>query len=393
MWRTEYVSDAEVLDLRNLYDRFQIKILTDKGLFMNDMINNKIYPEVYFSTEILRILKSTPPLPNAPLKPQEPPKPKDPGEYDSGGTRGCFLFMLIGGIVLFLITIQSSDFSIGELLIALIVILITFFLFKTTSWDKNSHEQAKSQYEKDKLNYPTLMKQYEIKYQDYLKQKETHDIVIKVLLSPYHLAKYRSGQFISWKRNRPIPQFNPCDEFETAKKGVSEQYFANILSMRYKILLDQKVPVGAKYYYPDIIIVKDGLYIDIEIDEPYVGSDGSPIHYLEGKYSLFSVDEKRNDYMMNHGWEVIRFSEEQIFLHPKECLKIIDNFINAIQEGKSQFEIPSNMIVSKWTKEQAFKLAYQRFRKTYIPLIYQKYIDAEIPKSYIELRNGINNNR
>lgn len=71
--------------------------------------------------------------------------------------------------------------------------------------------------------------------------------------------------------------------------------------------------------------------------------------------------------MINQGWEVIRFSEEQIFLYTQECIQVIENFINAIKEGKGQFEIPPSMVIPKWTKEQAFKLAYQRYRNTYVP--------------------------
>lgn len=49
-------------------------------------------------------------------------------------------------------------------------------------------------------------------------------------------------------------------------------------------------------YEPDLAYIdaKKGIFIDIEIDEPYSGLERKPIHYTIGDYT---VDDKRNDYL------------------------------------------------------------------------------------------------
>ena len=52
------------------------------------------YPEIYSSENVIRILSKKPQLPQAPIEPVKPIMPSDPGEYDSGGNRGCSLFVV-----------------------------------------------------------------------------------------------------------------------------------------------------------------------------------------------------------------------------------------------------------------------------------------------------------
>ena len=116
------------------------------------------------------------------------------------------------------------------------------------------------------------------------------------------------------------------------------------------------------------------------------------IHYLDKPYiSLESVDHKRNDYIRNAGFEIIRFSEEQIFLHPMDCILFIEAFIKSITSAKGKPDYSDEFVVKKWTKEQAYKLAYQRFRNTYIPSEIQRFIKNESYKTYAEARSDIEN--
>ena len=351
------------------------------------MIDNKKYPEIYFSSPVRSRLDKTPPIPSAPIEPKKPIKPVAPPSKKEG--LGCLVIFVIGGIAAVISVISSSDFDIEAFFAVFGFGVSVFMLIFFSILDVKSEKQDRLQYEEDEKRYPVLLEKYKKSYQEYLTRKDIYDAQIEKIMSPSNLTRYRQEMIMSWLKVRERPQFMSFNDSDVVKKGVSEKYFMNLLSKRYEVLDNQKIPVGAKYYYPDIIIICDNLYIDIEIDEPYVGSDGSPIHYLEEEYGLlFSVDIKRNDYMINHGWEVIRFSEEQIFLHTEECIKIVDNVISAIKEGKDQFEIPSSMVTPKWTKEQSSKLAYQRFRNTYIPRRYLAYIESETSKSYVEIEQA-----
>ena len=346
------------------------------------MIDNKKYPEIYFSSPVRSILDMTPHIPRAPIEPKKPTMPIEPDSSNWVGL-GCFPVAEIGIIVAFIYAMTSNGFDFVLLFGLLFFVLVFFFSLIAVFEKRKSDIQKKLQYEEDEKKYPGLLEQYKKSYREYLIQKDIYDAQVKKVMSQNNLTRYRQKMSMIWLEVREKPRFMLCDDYEVIKKGRSEKYFMDVLSKRYEVLGNQKVPVGTKYYYPDIIVVCDNLYIDIEIDEPYVDSDGSPIHYLEG---LFSIDSKRNDYMINQGWEVIRFSEEQIFLYTQECIQVIENFINAIKEGKGQFEIPPNMVIPKWTKEQAFKLAYQRYRNTYVPkeLVPHKWVEEASQKLSLE---------
>ena len=350
------------------------------------------YPEYYYSTDIEGLLSSKPTLPVEPSPPTEPKIPNDPGKYDSGGNRGCAVVAFIGAIIGFIVIIASDMDDKGKMIFPCIaLILLTFFWLKTERWDKESHEKKKEDYIKTSQNYPSLLSQYKKDYEAYLKQKESYDSRVSYLLSEEYLSQYRKEAIRNWKNNRTAPRFLHCESGDIIKKGVSERVFAEALEeYGYRVLADQKIPVGSKYYYPDVLIVKDNLYIDVEIDEPYSGNDGTPIHYLEEVYGIKeSVDTERNEYLSKMGFEIIRFSEEQVFLYPQECLHFIESFLSNIDKGEKAPDSPTYFILKKWTKEQAAKLAYQRFRNTYVPANLQKSISAEEYRSYEQLRSEI----
>ena len=157
-----------------------------------------------------------------------------------------------------------------------------------------------------------------------------------------------------------------------------------------EVYADACIPVGEKYYYPDILLVVGSLYIDIEIDEPYAGNDGTPIHYYTSNYGLsISVDHERNDYFTECGFEVIRFSEEQVFLHSDDCIDFIKKFVKNIMSTNGDLTCNPNFVLTKWTKVQASRLAYQRFRNTYVPSHLQSSINRENQRSYYEIRSEI----
>lgn len=52
-------------------------------------------------------------------------------------------------------------------------------------------------------------------------------------------------------------------------------------------------------------------------------------------------------------------------------------------------ELEESFICEKWTKDQAAKMAYKRFRRTYVPLKYRSNIDNEDYRSYDELKKEI----
>lgn len=129
-------------------------------------------------------------------------------------------------------------------------------------------------------------------------------------------------------------------------------------------------------YYPDILIVFDNLYIDVEIDEPYVFEDGKPIHYVrkindDYYYSTSYVDANRNyEFTVYLGFEVVIFSEEQVFRHTDECVEFIKRMITCIKNAEPDVSCSKSFVQRKWTKEEAESMARNHYRNTYIPKEY-----------------------
>lgn len=344
------------------------------------------YPEIYSSDKIGHILSSSPTLPLEPIKPKEPEKPKDPCEYDSGGERGCFGFMLFGSIAAFFWIMNSHiDNKLGLLSHLVIMILLSFFLFKTTTYDKKSHKGKKDKYINDIKFYPTFVQQYQKELKEYNIKMQAYKSTIEEMLSTHSLKKYRSSLVLSYLYTRTHPQLMPYSNSDNIRIGVSEYFFRDLLeSNGFNICFNKKIKVGNHFFYPDILIEQQGLLIDIEIDEPYIESDGTPIHFVD-QY-LTSVDNDRNTFFTQQGFEVIRFAEEQIFLHPNRCIGVIKEYIEQTLSGNEYFVSNNDdFCIKKWTSEDASKLAYRRFRRTYIPAEYLKYIDNEDEKTYTQL--------
>ena len=330
-----------------------------------------------------------------PPPPKEPEKPKvepDPGEYDSGGNRGCFIIALIASIIGF-IAVLSSDFdNKGSIILpGIVCIAMLFFLLKTTSWDKESNEQKRKAHRESLSSLPERQAKYEKEYAAYIERKEKYDELKQKRLSEEFISTYRKQLIKEWRKDREKPEFVDYDEDDKIKRGPAEAFFHEQFSDNVNVYVNKKIPVGDKYYYPDLLLECDGLYIDIEIDEPYAGNDGTPIHYVEEEYGFVEcVDDDRNEYLTDMGFEVVRFSEEQIFLHVDECFDYLNNLLEGILLGNINVEANDIIKTKKWTKEEANKMAYKRFRNTYVPAKYHSMIDKEDKHSYEEFREEFN---
>ncbi|WP_169513211.1 hypothetical protein [Hymenobacter aerophilus] len=142
---------------------------------------------------------------------------------------------------------------------------------------------------------------------------------------------------------------------------------------------------GPALYLPDFIIYdkSTNIYIDIEIDEPYIGATGQPIHY-EGS------DNKRDQAFNAHNWVVIRFAESQVVSQPDECCNLILNVLSKLSfdliRADSESELP--LSVTQWTREVAHKMAFTRFRNTYLNRALYETLTLETLEKDIESENA-----
>lgn len=348
------------------------------------------YPVILIPTEISLIKTKKPEIPKAPLKPEIPNKiipikPKEVSNDSSIGGGFIILLILVGGG--FLLTILGSQ-------IGFIMLLIGVFLFfywiinwsKIQETKKNDYQKyledlknyniqiknIDSIYKKDLNHYETIQL---IKYQSELIEFEKNKIKLE---SEEYLKKYREVELFMFFLNSTTP----LKLDKNYSKGVSELFFLKYLKKNFgdNVLIDHSI-INDDFegipFNPDFVIYdsESYIYIDIEIDEPYIGKDGTPIHYLN------SNDDYRNDFFLENNWIVIRFAEIQIIKFPEKCCDIIKSTLSSIKnEVKVDVELIKLKIENypRWDKEEANRLAFTRFRNKYLPNELTESIENEI---------------
>lgn len=155
------------------------------------------------------------------------------------------------------------------------------------------------------------------------------------------------------------------------KRGASELVDrARIFRLRLKdVREDVCVNIEGHAYEPDFAYInkEKGIYVDIEVDEPYTGG-GRPTHYLlpDGSNS----DAVRNARFLNAGWYVCRFSEQQFYCHTKSCMKEVYSLL--LSEGlidvipKKLASAPDLKEDSRWTETEARSMYRKKYRVSYL---------------------------
>lgn len=369
------------------------------------------YPIIKFPKDIQNIIdwnpldedrpkKPSPPKRPSPVnKPTLPAKPIEPRlEKDGIGCFAIFLAPLI--IYMFILANEKSSVFFGTLGWVFIFVFIVLLI---------NNDKKEKKYNVDKSLYPQLVKGWEeeckklnINYQADVKSQENSYLVDCIYYEDTALLQYNTEvrmfeeyqntieakSEIRSRKMHKIREFllksMPVVQYQENKKltkGVSEQGFYDFLLNKkqkakkfdpdintLQFYTDKTVP--SCWFLPDIVVKcqldsQHVIYVDVEIDEPYVGKDGMPIHYIGGG------DELRDIYFLNNGWLVIRFAEEQIIKNPDECLKFIQTAIKSasfgrldlVEEFMNKMDLP---IVKRWTKDEAHTMAFRRYRNTYL---------------------------
>ena len=121
------------------------------------------------------------------------------------------------------------------------------------------------------------------------------------------------------------------------------------------------VPGRRSPYEPDIVLFDKslGLFVDVEIDEPYDGYLRIETHNIE------SSDDIRNGFFCESGWVVVRFTEHQVHINPDGCVKFIKSVLCGLKEGV----VNSNSFLKeedRWDKKQAVEWSRNSYRENYL---------------------------
>lgn len=175
------------------------------------------------------------------------------------------------------------------------------------------------------------------------------------------------------KANSPAEatMFSISTGCKNKKTGASELVaFSHVFGLGLDCIReDVSVTINGHRYEPDLAYIDaaNGVYVDIEIDEPYSGRH-HPTHYISenGEHK----DQRRNDIFRNAGWYVVRFTEQQMFCQTKSCMKSVFELLfqlRAIDSIPSKLkDAPPLNMESCWTAEESKKRSYQNYRKSYL---------------------------
>ncbi len=188
------------------------------------------------------------------------------------------------------------------------------------------------------------------------------------VLIPTAIADSASMAQVRQALQQTIP---PAGVHLKAPKGHSETQFERDLWQYFpgKIQTGLMVsnPKLQQPYVPDFAYIDQSLnlHIDIEIDEPYAYGTRKPIHYLDS-----TKDQQRNQYFLDQGWLIIRFSEEQVVRSPASCCKAVASAIATLLGDSAMLhpfrQVPTLKPQKRWTEAEAQVMAEQAYREKYL---------------------------
>lgn len=264
-------------------------------------------------------------------------------------------------------------------IILTIVSIVIFINYNKTITVKNF--QNFNKIESNTKSIPTvppphpIRKTQPIVEQSYIEENQFEDKILLInfeIPQKYIQADYGHYPIVIFPKKENI--IWPHRFKSTAKKGFKDNEFTDELKkyISNRLIISNEISIliydKTRPYEPDIAIISENdsinFKIDIEIDEPYIGSSRIPIHFIG------SNDEHRDLNLLNHGWGIIRFTERQVHEESINCIALIARIINSID---SSIKVPDELLKisapksnKKWTKVEANEMESSNYREQYL---------------------------
>jgi very-short-patch-repair endonuclease len=305
------------------------------------------FPVVLLPPDVRRVKAELPPL---------PPFHEMPPRMPSAKVQQLNVPLLVGLLTFVLvisITVIQSNSVIG-------LLVLTFGIFGVgfQAW-----VQGQTYTQRLKSNAQNLEHYYEV-LEVYSRKEADYQAVVHHAQSPEQVRAYRYPRLLQ-VLGRTAPE-DGQQEFVTLNP--SENQFLHRLNHYFpgKVLPRTFFsPGGISPYVMDFAYIDSstGLRIDIEIDEPFHPETFAPLHYLRDMR-----DQSWNDFLLDKGWCVIRFSINQMKYSPDSCCKAVAVLIDHVIEDKAIL-IPFQTIVDlephpRWTEQQAKAMLTQAQQPT-----------------------------
>lgn len=259
------------------------------------------------------------------------------------------------------VTVPSAAIaSQGGTVPGLLLFLVAAAAIAAQVWRQiTTYPQRKREHDRQVAAYPRKLEAYN-------RKKHQHEKEVKAARSPERVAEFQYKLVLDVLR-RTIPHNGTSSR---AQRGWSEAEFGNHLRRYFpgKIHtgLTLIIPGYEHPYTPDFAYIDSSLNLcfDIEVDEPYAYSSGEPTHFAEAW-----KDNNRNNFFIDKGWIVIRFSEEQVVRWPRSCCKTVAGAIAQVIGDSSMLNqfahIPDLQPIRQWTEEEAKQMAIAEYRDKY----------------------------
>jgi very-short-patch-repair endonuclease len=188
-----------------------------------------------------------------------------------------------------------------------------------------------------------------------------------------------------------------------ARQGVSEREFGQYLQLFFDEVIQgaefqvswtsrgqlsrgrfkRKSKSKSNYNYSaDFLVIHPltGLGLDVEVDEPYSLLTKEPTHCVDRPQERW-----RNQFFLESGWVVVRFSERQVVEAPRSCCQAIAQVIFEITGDRrylQQLEGEPELLPEQlWTVREARRRAKSNYRLLYLPQSVKESMQIALRKS------------
>lgn len=319
---------------------------------------NNFYPNVDFSYNLIEISKDEPVFPKEPSKPIKPSEPKIESKEPGCGTH-FFSGIGVFGSVFCVSALFISEFQIALIFggVAVVSFICLYIIYKLLVDEELQNNEKIRQYKLKCIKYEEELLTYKMKYDDY-------ESKIKILNSSDYINNHRrkllENQYEE-DRKLLLRLLRKMYAYSSSVTVFFEPYLLDKFSNR-KLL--QSVMLE-DFLIKFLLFDELGVIINIEIDEPYFVKNGLPKNTTD---DINDSKFERIRLLKKYNITTVRFCEEQIFKFPNDCVNFISKVIRALHENKIYIfkeEFPHKFPM--WTKAEAYSMAYNRYRYTYIP--------------------------
>ena len=185
------------------------------------------------------------------------------------------------------------------------------------------------------------------------------------LFIPQLYDKYSRKQFVDKEILR-----NEVDSKAQNIVGISEKIFQKYIEDFFN---DKYIPCAVlpskgrgNAIVPDFLLFDriNNIYLDIEIDEPYVWKENIITHFI-------GADFHRDFTVTRANWFILKFTEEQIIVNPLKAIEIIKetfSHIESLINGKEPnfLNFHPGFTSKAWTKKDCTRMMVENYRSTYL---------------------------